>query len=109
MPLRVNEVRVPVEGDERMLLARALQKAGLKDDDVTSLEVVRRSLDRRRADPVFSFTVDLHLADESRSAATTHGVERIDVPSLPVIPLGEEPLEHRPLVVGTGPEVLLFV
>jgi uncharacterized FAD-dependent dehydrogenase len=86
-----------------MLLARALQKAGLKDDDVTSLEVVRRSLDRRRAEPIFSFTVDLHLADESRSAIATHGVERIDAPSLPVIPLGEEPLEHRPLVVGTGP------
>lgn len=103
MPLRVSEVRVPVDGGDGVLLARALRKAGLNDEDVTSLEVVRRSIDRRRAEPVFSFTVDLHLADESRGCVAAHGVERVAAPSPPEIPMGEEPLEHPPVVVGTGP------
>lgn len=102
MPLRVNEIRVPIDGGEQDLLARALKKAGLRPDEVTNLQVVRRSLDRRRREPMFAFTVDLHLVDES-GASTSAGVQRVEVPTLSTEATGEERLEHPPVVVGTGP------
>ena len=103
MPLRVHQIRVPVDGDEAELLKQALRKAGVGADAVRSLEVVRRSLDRRRRTPVFSFTVDLHLREGMRGPATGHGVEHVEAPVTPDVPSGSEVLEHRPVVVGAGP------
>ena len=102
MPLRVNEVRVAIDGDEDVLLAAALKRAGVRRDDVTSLHVVRRSLDRRRREPMFSFIVDLHLADES-GTSSSGAVQRFEVPHVDAVATGDEPLEHPPVVVGTGP------
>ena len=71
--------------------AKALARAGVADADVASIEIIRRSLDRRRRTPVFAFTIDVHL--EGEPVPATEG----ETPS------GETPLEHPPVVIGSGP------
>ena len=68
MPLRVHEVRLPLDAPDAALLPAVLQKAGLREEEVGSFRVVRRSLDRRRRVPVFSFIVDLAMGNEALPA-----------------------------------------
>ena len=108
MPLRVSGLRLPVGGDENELPERAMRRAGLDPAEVKAAVVARKSLDRRRGRPVFEYALDLHLVDEAavRSRWGTREdaqVRFVDPVSLPEEPAGSEPLEHPPIVVGSGP------
>jgi uncharacterized protein len=105
MPLRVSEVRMPLHGDEKSVVARALERAGLDPDEVASVELVRKSLDRRRRYPELVYTFDFHLKDAVRAAALRSDPRVAVIEEAPSEPLprGDRPLDHRPVVIGAGP------
>ncbi|MEE9391248.1 MAG: FAD-dependent oxidoreductase [Planctomycetota bacterium] len=106
MPLRVTEMRMPLDGDERALAQRALQHAGLEASDVSSIELVRQSVDKRRRPPVFVCTFDLHLAPHAKAPKRFPRGRKVRFVETPVYSSpqsGDQPLEHRPVVIGAGP------
>ncbi|MFT7616821.1 MAG: putative FAD-dependent dehydrogenase [Planctomycetota bacterium] len=108
MPLRVSQIRLPLDGDESQVLPRALRAAGLDEADVASIELVRQSMDRRRRSPEFVYTVDIHLVDEPRKRERSRGKERknvhwVDAATLEPLTPGDRPLENRPVILGQGP------
>ncbi len=108
MPLRISDVRARWNEDRGQVTLRALEMAGLRREDVASIEIVRQSVDRRRGRrPELVFTFDLHLAQPRRGplpGATRHRKVRW-VEEMPVEPVrpGEEPLSERPVIMGAGP------
>lgn len=104
MPLRVSGIRLAVDAGPAEVRAAALRRARIADADVASLDVVRRSLDRRHGDLVLVYTVDLHLAEgRRRPVAALPGTEWIEPAEPEADVRGEEPLEGRPVIVGSGP------
>ncbi len=105
MPVVVHEVRVPIEAEESQVYAMALGRAGLAESEVSRMEIVRRSLDRRRG-LILSYTVELHLLDDSKPPSRLRHDPKIawEAPaeSVPLL-RGVDPLEHRPVVIGGGP------
>jgi len=103
MPLRVHQLRLPGTPSEAEVLARALQQARLQKDDITGFAVVRRSVDRRHHREVLIWTVDLMTVPAWRPpAALPRGLSWVEEERRE-LPRGDVPLEHPPVVIGSGP------
>lgn len=112
MPLTVANIRVPVEQPESELGTVAAGQLGVLPTDVTSFRILRKSLDARsRRSMHFVYSVSVALPDEAgvleRLAKNRnvfdHQIKTFDDPT----PVGGQPLEHRPVVIGSGPAGLL--
>ena len=110
MSLRVNNLRLPVEAPESDLSVAIAQLLGFRPGDIASFRILRKSLDARaRHDLRFVSSVVIALLDEEsylRKRATSDVSsflpDEFDDP-----PGGSDPLEHRPVIVGSGPAGLL--
>lgn len=106
MPLRVSEIRAPLTSRADDVVARALETAGVSDDEVASVELVRQSIDRRRKRPELVFSFDIHLRSPHAPAGTRRDARRVrwvETAAPPPLLHGEDELPHRPLVIGAGP------
>lgn len=106
MPIRVANLRLAVDGDEREVLAAALRRAGVAPDEAASAEVVLRSLDRRGRTPTLRCVVEIRLKDATRAARIRRDPDVSVVAdrapfATPRIDLA--PGEAPPVVVGSGP------
>ncbi|HUG92308.1 MAG TPA: NAD(P)-binding protein [Planctomycetaceae bacterium] len=111
MPLRLSNIRLPVDRAESELPGVIARRLGCPADEIVSCRILRKSLDARsRRDLRFVYTAAVELADESQREASLlrrpdvawYRAERFDDP-----PPGGEPLPQRPIVVGSGPAGLL--
>ncbi|HYC77522.1 MAG TPA: FAD-binding protein [Planctomycetota bacterium] len=105
MPIRVSNVATPAGGDERGAAEAALRRAGVGPDEVLSVDVVRRSLDRRGGRPTARLTVEIRLRDESAPTRSTSDpdVRRVAPEAPRTVPRGDAPLDAPPVVIGAGP------
>src|SRR5690349_20444654 len=110
MPIRVTNLRLAIDEPEAALprhLARAL---GVPDDALGEWRILRKSLDTRdKADVHFVFSAAVRLPDDEarlvRRAAGRSGakVELFADEPFRMPPPGAEPLDDRPVVIGSGP------
>jgi uncharacterized FAD-dependent dehydrogenase len=112
MPLRVSNLRLGVDEPEAELSNRLAKVLGLRLEDLGGWRILRKSLDARDKDALqFVYHVEATLPDgEGRVLATARKrvrpparVESYQEPPFVMPPPGERPLEHRPVVIGSGP------
>jgi uncharacterized FAD-dependent dehydrogenase len=115
MPLKVSNIRLPVEEPESALADVVARRLGVKTAELTQWKILRKSLDARsRGGLRFVYSAVVHLPEESqRFAANAFEGGRADdiqwfAPSRFEEPAsGDTPLVDRPIVVGSGPAGLL--
>jgi uncharacterized protein len=110
MPLKVSNIRLPVEEPESAVAQAVARRLGIKSGDLTRWRILRKSLDARsRGDLRFVYSAVVHLEEESRRLAENSqpDVEWFTPADFYEPPAGREPLEQRPIVVGSGPAGLL--
>ncbi|MCL4207162.1 MAG: hypothetical protein KJ000_32170 [Pirellulaceae bacterium] len=110
--IRVANLRVCVTEPEARLPGRVAKKLGLKEADLARWQILRKSLDARsRHDLRFVYTVLVDLPEGSRAAERLNDkpgeVEFYVRPPFDDPEPGHAPLEHRPVVIGSGPAGLL--
>ncbi len=110
--LRIANLRVDVTEPEAETLRIATQELGIRATDVARWRILRKSLDARsRYHLRFVYTILVECPDEDL-------VQRLLARQPPEVGLfvpppfenpqpGREPLEHRPVVIGSGPAGLL--
>jgi uncharacterized FAD-dependent dehydrogenase len=111
MSVRLSNVRLGVDVPEASLPAHLARILGLAPSELRRWRILRKSLDARHADALqFVYTAEVALpADEARvvaRAARRAGPVRVERfrEELFVMPQpGDQPLGHRPVVVGSGP------
>jgi uncharacterized FAD-dependent dehydrogenase len=109
MLFRITNLRTPVELPEHSLPAEISRRLEVPLDELTSLKILRKSLDarsRHRMEFVYSLTVALPDADSTPFA------EGMDIapwspPAFEEPVPGMQPLPDRPVIVGSGPAGLL--
>jgi hypothetical protein len=111
MPLRLTNLTLPVEEPESALPALISRQLAVREDDIAAWRILRKSLDARsRTDLKFVYSVLVELNEESEHRIDSQriaGVEVFEPTPFDDSLTGSEPLEHRPVVVGSGPAGLL--
>jgi uncharacterized FAD-dependent dehydrogenase len=111
MPLRVSNLRLGLDEPEAALrdhLARAL---GVRPDALPAWRILRKSLDARdKNDLHFVYSAEVSAAEDEgrlvrrrRRRGDEVRVERYEEPAFALPAPGPRRLEHRPVVVGSGP------
>jgi uncharacterized FAD-dependent dehydrogenase len=112
MALRVSNVRLHVDEPEAHLGERLARILGLAPSEVRRWRILRKALDARNKDALqFVYTAEVSLpAGEAHVAArarrSCHPRARIELyheEPFVMPPPGGRPLEHRPVVIGSGP------
>ena len=106
--IRVTELALPLDHPEQALRAAILQRLQLREAELLSFTVFKRSYDARKknSEIKFVYIIDLAVQDEAavleRFAADTHVRP---APDTAYYPVAEAPsgLAERPIVVGLGP------
>ena len=116
MAIRIANLRMGLDEPETALQAHLARVLGLRPDELGPWRILRKSLDaRKREDLHFVYTAEVSMpADEERlfqlarkkaPAALRIDRQEQEVYSLPEP--GGKSLEHRPIIVGSGPAGLV--
>ena len=113
MPLRIANLRLPVEGPEGDLPRHLGPRLGLAPAEVTRWRILKKSLDARSShDLRFVYTVLIVLPPETLHSQAIQrrldsNIQLYDPPRFDDPEPGDEPLPRRPVIVGSGPAGLL--
>lgn len=101
LTLRVNGIKLDVKTDKKQLYKKVTTILKIKEKDIKSLKIIRRSLDARKKDIKYVYSVNVELLDGVKpfmgkdvSEATEKAFEPLK---------SEKAFEKRPVVVGFGP------
>lgn len=115
MSLRVANLRLSIDEPEAELAGHLARVLGIAPADIAHWRILRKSLDARVKDAVqFVYTAEVTaLTDEDRLIARARRrqrelvVERYVEAAFAPPPPGTTPMEHRPIVIGSGPAGLI--
>jgi uncharacterized protein len=114
MPLKVSNIRLPVEEPEAALADAIARRVGVKSNELARWRILRKSLDARSPqDLKFVYSAVVEVPDDPqrftqlRPGSAADDVQwfsplRFDEPDF-----GREPLPERPVVIGSGPAGML--
>ena len=111
MPLRVSNLQLPVECPESELPAALSLYLGVEPGDLTSYRILRKSLDARQKYGLkFVYTIAVEIPFDAKQRIADKCLPNVDVWNAAGFddPIqGSEPLQDRPVVVGSGPAGIL--
>lgn len=109
MPIRVSNIRLSVTAPETELPKQLSRRLGVRADDVKSWRILKKSLDARSSrDLQFVYTTLVEMEDQAfKPGSNPTDIQAYDPPQFEDAQPGDEPLPHRPIVVGSGPAGLL--
>lgn len=103
MSLKIPNIRLGLDEPEEALPDHLADRLGIPRDAIASWRILRKSLDARRHDDihfVYSAEVD---APEVEASIAVPGVSPSTPESFDWPDAGDEPLRHRPVIIGAGP------
>ena len=105
--IRINQLKLNIKHSEADLKEKILKVLRISEDSLLSYEIKKQSLDARRKPELFYvYAVDVKVKNVSSVKKRVHNqnVQFKDKPlSYQIQADGTEVLNHRPVVIGTGP------
>lgn len=104
--IRINQLKLVPGHTDRELEEKIRRILRLKEKEIFSYEIVKRSLDARKKPELFySYTVDVCLDSEQRIIKNCKSSQvSMQTPVNYAFPLpGQEDMKYRPVIIGTGP------
>ena len=102
MSILLSGISVPIDGNEADIKTAAAGKLGLPAVDIERLRVKKQSVDSRKKEIRFVYTLDITLFDKDRQQVLEGRFGSAGAYQLPDIAYGDrDPL--RPVIIGAGP------
>ncbi len=104
--IRLNQVAMPISHSEEALEKKIRKLLRLNSQEPIAYEIERRSLDARKPEEkVFRYTLDVTVKNEKRILKKVHNnnIMSINKGRYHFPRCGEKHLNHRPVIVGSGP------
>ena len=108
--IRISQVKLPIKHTEEDVKAAAAKALKLPLDKISEFSIVKRSIDARKNEIKYIYTVDIKIMPDKKEnektiLARSHNVNAVQSEKsyYDFVPRGEQKLTHRPVVVGTGP------
>lgn len=97
---KVSNLKMPITASHEEVLSACVKTAGIKDCDVTSHKILKKSIDARRKQVCFIYSM---LIETEKNVTISDNVTPFEIKKKEEIVFGSTPLKHRPVVVGFGP------
>lgn len=110
MQLRVTNLGMPVESPEEALGPAIAARLGIRSEELLHWRILRKSLDARARSGlkfVYSLLVEVPEERAAKKLSALPGVEPFTPARFDESDPGSSPLEHRPIVIGSGPGGIL--
>ena len=102
MAVQINNIKVPLETSIGELKSIALKKLAKKESDCLSFKVLKQSIDARKKDVSFVYSVLLELKSE-KNIKSGGNISFAQNSERKQIIYGSEKMKNRPVVIGAGP------
>lgn len=106
MTVRISAIRMPLDFDTAMLKAAVAKKLKLKEGQIDSLRLIKKSVDARKKDNVhFTVTADVTTNQDAQALVRRVGDPAVTVPKnvTYILPQTVSAPAVPPVVVGSGP------
>lgn len=104
--IRISQIKMPLAHDEEMLLAKAAGLLHIKEEQIRSFQIVKKSIDARKKPVIFLvYVLDLEILQEDKVLARIHDSRIQKASDVPYrfVSSGEGRLEKKPVIIGSGP------
>ncbi|WZL71315.1 NAD(P)/FAD-dependent oxidoreductase [Defluviitalea saccharophila] len=102
--IRLSEIKLPIDHTEDDIKKAILKNLKIEHKDLISYSIYKQSVDARKEDLYFVYTVDVKIKEEKKILKKSKAKISL-TPDLEYkyVNTGSNKLEHRPVIVGTGP------
>jgi len=107
--IRVSDIKISIEDDKSKIEEELLKRLGISQEELIDYRIYKESIDARRRDIVyFVYTVDVQVEQEDSllNRLEDNKIRKSPKMEYKYVEAGSERLNHRPVVVGTGPSGL---
>ncbi|WP_190259314.1 NAD(P)/FAD-dependent oxidoreductase [Pelotomaculum schinkii] len=104
--IRVYGVKLSIDQDASNLKNSLIKKLKIGEKDLVGYKIFKQSIDARKHDTInFVYTVDVELKQEDSCLKKFKNKDITIAPDLEYkyVQTGSQPLQHRPVIIGTGP------
>ena len=102
--IRINEIKLSLDDDINVIRKKIAKKLRISLEEIISYSVFRESIDARNKNQIFFvYIVDVHVKNEGKILKQVKGINKSPMLDYIDVPSGEKTLEHRPIIIGSGP------
>lgn len=102
--IRINEVKLSLDEDIEKISEKISKKLRIKPEEILKYQIYRESIDARKRDQInLVYTVDVAVKNEGKILERYRDVTKTPDFRYKDVPHGDKTLNHRPVVIGTGP------
>lgn len=109
MRLRINQIIVKLEYTPEDVLLAIKQRLGVQEEDLSDVEVLRRSIDARKKDrpPLYVLSAEVTYAGETHPSLAPGRIDVVEEKEPRQAVAATRPIADRPIIVGAGPAGLM--
>ncbi|MCR5468269.1 MAG: NAD(P)/FAD-dependent oxidoreductase [Lachnospiraceae bacterium] len=104
--IQINQLKLPVTHNEDDLKAAILKKLKIREEELLSFEIRRRSTDARdKASIYYSYVLLCHVTNEKNLLKRNRNknITQVNIKKYELKPTGTVNLNFRPVIIGSGP------
>lgn len=103
--IRIQQLKLPVGHTKEELEQKLLKELKLSPEKLISYELRKQSIDARKKPIQYVYTIDVQVKEEDRvlKRARNSKASRAEVHTYQLPKPGSKPLNHRPVIIGSGP------
>lgn len=105
--LRIPEIKLSIVEDMDLLPKKIIKKLHIKDNELLSYEIYKESIDARKGEIQFIYTLDVAVADEEIVMQKNPHIIKTPDEEYICAAKGKEKIKGRPVIAGFGPSGMM--
>ncbi len=101
--IHITQLKMQPDHDREQLLEKACKKLRIQTADIETFEIAKQSIDARKGQIQYNYTVDLKLKHPGKLRMTDKDISLIEKKSYVLPACGDRMLPVRPVIAGSGP------
>ena len=102
--LRISNIKISIDEDKSIIEKQLLKKLRIKQNDLIKSYIYKESIDARKGKINFVYTIDAQVKNEDKILAKSpKDVVKIKELRYEGVESGNDTLEKRPVIIGSGP------
>jgi len=102
--LRISNIKISIDEDKSIIEKQVLKKLKIKQNELIKSYIYKESIDARKGKINFVYTIDVEVKNEEKILAKNpKDVVKIKELRYEGVGSGNETLEKRPVIIGSGP------